>query len=345
MQSEAIRMARELALAVASDGVTPLGLGEAVLLRRSQPSDIEGTLYRPLLCLILQGAKEVSAGSISVHCPAGHAIIVSHDLPVLSRITEAPYTAFVLPIDLALLRGFYDLVPDFPDDGDDGSALVSYPGEPALFDAAARFIALSRDDAAAPLLGPILMQEIHARLLLSAQGAILRRFLRREDPSKHVARAIACIRASIGAPLSVPALAEQAGMSKSSFHAHFKAVTGLTPGQYQKDIRLLEARRLLLEGKDSISAVAFEVGYESAAHFSRDYARKFGHSPRGDRTGGRQAHGLGTGDPGGQPQDRAEGGYQGGSGSVAVTPVDGPARGSGRGGRPEQVPEGASLRR
>jgi AraC-like DNA-binding protein len=72
-------------------------------------------------------------------------------------------------------------------------------------------------------------------------------------------------------------------MSKSSFHAHFKAVTGLTPGQYQKDIRLLEARRLVLEGKEAISSIAFDVGYESPAHFSRDYSQKFGHSPREDR--------------------------------------------------------------
>lgn len=292
MHLDPLQVARDHGLADAREGVTQLGRGEAVILRRSCPSDIEGTLYRPLLCLILQGAKEVSAGAISVRCPAGNAIIVSHDLPVLSRITEAspeaPYVAFVLPIDLGLLREFYDLVPDFPDDSEDGRALISYPAEPALLDAVARFIALAREDAAAPILGPILMREIHARLLLSAQGAILRRFLRREDPSKHVARAIASIRASIDEPLSVAALAMQAGMSKSSFHAHFKAVTGLTPGQYQKDIRLIEARRLILEGKGAISAVAFDVGYESPAHFSRDYVRKFGHSPRDDRTGGRQ---------------------------------------------------------
>jgi AraC-like DNA-binding protein len=286
-------MARELALADTSDGVTQLGIGEAVVLRRSHPSEFEGTLYRPLLCLILQGAKEVSAGSMSVHCPAGNAIIVSHDLPVLSHVTEAspevPYTAFVLPLDLGLLRGFYDLVPDFPHDDEGMGALVSYPAEAALLDAVTRFIALSQDRAAAPLLGPIMMREMHARLLLSPQGAILRRFLRREDPSKHVARAISSIRASIDEPLSVSALADHAGMSKSSFHAHFKAVTGLTPGQYQKDVRLLEARRLVLEGRDAISAIAFDVGYESPAHFSRDYVRKFGLSPREDRADGRQA--------------------------------------------------------
>ena len=296
MPLQPIQAAREILGADAADGVTRLGLGEAVLLRQSHPSDIEGTLYRPLLCLILQGAKDVSAGTLSVHCPAGHAIVVSHDLPVLSRITQAspdaPYFAFVLPIDLGLLRGFFDSLPDLPDDDEHAGALLSYPADAALLDAVARLLALTRDGAAAPLLGPILLREIHARLLLSPQGSVLRRFLRRGDPSNQVARAIASIRASIDQPLSVAALAEHAGMSRSSFHAHFKAVTGLTPGQYQKDIRLLEARRLIIESRAAISTVAFDVGYESPAHFSRDYARKFGHAPREDRNGQRQGAGV-----------------------------------------------------
>jgi AraC-like DNA-binding protein len=280
-------MARDLVAATTAEGITRLGLGEAVILRRDHPSDIEGTLYRPLLCLILQGAKAVSAGSLSVHCPAGHAIIVSHDLPVLSRITEAsadaPYIAFVLPIDLGLMRSFFDQMPDIAEDDESAGALRSWPADHDLLDAVGRFLALARGDAAAPLLGPILLREIHARLLVSAHGSILRRFLRRNDPSTHVARAIASIRASIDAPLSVADLAGEAGMSRSSFHAHFKAVTGLTPGRYQKDIRLLEARRLLIEGAAAISSVAFDVGYESPAQFSRDYSRKFGHPPREDR--------------------------------------------------------------
>jgi len=296
MQSQLGHIVRELVSADATEGVSELGLGEAVILRRSHPSGIEGTLYRPLLCLILQGAKNVTAGTVSVHCPAGHAIIVSHDLPVLSQITEAsqkePYIAFVLPIDLAMLRGFFDQMPDFADADEPAVALMSKPADRDLLDAVARFLALARGGPAIPLLGPILLREIHARLLVSAHGAILRRFLRRDDPSNHVARAIASIRASINEPLSVSALAGHAGMSKSSFHAHFKAVTGLTPGQYQKDIRLLEARRLILESKEAISLVAFDVGYESPAQFSRDYARKFGRPPRADRSGERNSLGV-----------------------------------------------------
>lgn len=296
MQQELIQAARDLVAPDAVNGVTELGLGEAVLLRRSRPSAIEGTLYRPLVCLILQGAKTVEAGALSVHCPAGNAILVSHDLPVLSRITEAspsePYIAFVLPIDLGVLRGFYDQMPDFADSDEKAGALLAYPADHDLLDAIGRFLTLARNDNAAPLLGPILLREIHARLLVSPQGAILRRFLRRDDPSNQLARAIASIRASIDQPLSVSALAEHAGMSRSSFHSHFKAVTGLTPGQYQKDIRLLEARRLIVESDEAISSVAFDVGYESPAQFSRDYARKFGHAPREDRIRERLASGT-----------------------------------------------------
>lgn len=287
MQEKLVQLADDLMPPDAADGVTPLGLGDAVLLRRRQPSAIEGTLYRPLICTILQGTKEVEAGGLSVHCPAGHAIIVSHDLPVLSRITEAspdrPYTALVLPIDLGLLRSFYDRMPDFDDGGHPDGALMTYPADVDLLDAMCRFLKMIGDDDAVPLLGPIILGEIHARLLLSPNGAILRRFLRRDHPSNHLTRAIHSIRHSIDQPLSVGALAECAGMSRSSFHAHFKAVTGLTPGQYQKEIRLLEARRLVLETDKAISSVAFDVGYESPAQFSRDYAHKFGGPPREDR--------------------------------------------------------------
>ena len=287
MQRDLVQLAQQVMGPGAADGAFDLGLGDAVLLRRSVPSAIEGTLYRPLICLILQGAKDVASGAVAVHCPAGHAIIVSHDLPVLSRITRAstavPYIAFVLPLELGLLREFYGQIPQGARDDEPAAALTAHPAEGALCGAVERFLALVREDRGTEVLGPILLREIHARLLLSPQGAMLRRLLRRDDPSNQLARAIASIRATISDPLSVTALADHAGMSRSSFHAHFKAVTGLTPGQYQKDIRLLEARRLITESDAAISSVAYDVGYESPAQFSRDYARKYGRAPREDR--------------------------------------------------------------
>ncbi|MGL4728754.1 MAG: AraC family transcriptional regulator N-terminal domain-containing protein [Bosea sp. (in: a-proteobacteria)] len=287
MLTDALQAACKILADHEGDGIVKLGLGEALLLKKSQPTSIEPYLYRPLVCLVLQGAKEVQAGQLSVHCQAGQAIVVSHDLPVLSRITQASdsaqYIAFVLPLDLAILRGFRDQIPE-PDKGEENdAALVAHTADPAVLDTVSRLLSLAHDARLAPTLAPILSRELHARILFSPQGAILRRILRRDEPSSYVSRAIASIRASFNQPLSVADLARLVGMSRSSFHAHFKAVTGLGPAQYQKYLRLLEARRLIADTDLSISSVAFEIGYKSPSQFSRDYAQKFGLPPRDDR--------------------------------------------------------------
>jgi len=228
--TEALQTACAILAGSEGDAIMELGLSEALLLRKTQPTAIEAYLYRPLVCLVLQGAKDVYAGALSVSCQQGQTIIVSHDLPVLSRITQAspcaPYVAFVLPLDLGILRSFQDQMPEPGDSGEPDGALVAHPADPALLDAVARFLKLVDDVRLAPVLSPIILREIHARLLFSAQGAILRRILRRDEPSGYVSRAIASIRSSIERPLTVSTLAKHVGMSKSSFHAHFKAVTG-----------------------------------------------------------------------------------------------------------------------
>jgi AraC-like DNA-binding protein len=129
---------------------------------------------------------------------------------------------------------------------------------------------------------PLIRKELHFRLLLAPHGAMLRQLVSHDSHASCIARAIERIRESFRAPLAVPELAQAAGMSPSSFHKHFKTITETTPLQYQKDLRLLEARRLLQEGHHSVSETAFEVGYESPTQFSREYARKFGASPRND---------------------------------------------------------------
>jgi len=280
----ACQIAEDLFQGGPEDTVLKLDLGNTLLFRRTNPSEIECMIYRPLACFILQGAKVVQSGDIAVNCPTGYSVIVSHELPVQSQIIEAtpdkPYIALILPLDIGLLRGFYEEMSDFVDTDSQVEALLSIPCDRALADVIDRFLAIISDGQCISLLGPIILKELHARLMLSPQGAILRRFLRRDDPSNHVAKAISSIRDNISAPLSIPALAERAGMSRSSFHAHFKSITGFTPGQYQKDIRLLEAHRLLNDTSIKITVIAFEVGYESPSQFSRDYAAKFGQSPR-----------------------------------------------------------------
>lgn len=131
----------------------------------------------------------------------------------------------------------------------------------------------------AHVLGPAILREIHYRLVLSPLGAMVRTLASADSHASRVARAIHKVRAEFRAPLSVPDLARTAGMSASSFHEHFKSVTGTTPLQYQKALRLIEARALITERAASVAQAAFAVGYESPTHFSRDYARKFGRPP------------------------------------------------------------------
>lgn len=299
MLSEALKTACLILSENGGDADIELGFAGARLFRKTRPTAIEACFYYPLICLVLQGTKDVQAGALSVSCAQGHAIVVSHDLPVLSRIRQAspcaPYLACVLPLDLRILRSFQDQLPEFAESSEPESALAAYPVDPELLDAFGRLLKLAHHDRLTRVFAPILVREIHARVLLSPQGAILRRILGRDDPSTYVARTIASIRNSIDRPLSVSALARHAGMSKSSFHDHFKAVTGLTPAQYQKDIRLLEARRLIADSDLSVSSVAFEIGYKSPAQFSRDYTRRFGRAPRDDRKLVRYPSGTGHG--------------------------------------------------
>jgi AraC-like DNA-binding protein len=257
------------------------------VLRRTAESDIEAAIYEPVVCLILQGSKVTSIGDRTVELRPGDALLVSHDLPVTSRITRAsveePYLAAILSIDLELVRSLYEQVIDAHVSRAEvetrARSLSKAPADPVWLAPLARYFELMDDPLDAKVLGPSIRREIHYRLLLSPIGAMLRDLLVADSHASRIARAIRMMRAEFRSPLSVSRLARTAGMSASSFHQHFKSVTGTTPLQYQKDLRLIEARALLLDRKKSVSETAFAVGYESPTHFSRDYSRKFGVAP------------------------------------------------------------------
>jgi AraC-like DNA-binding protein len=252
------------------------------LLHHPVRTDFDATIYEPVVCLILQGRKETSFGGGRFRLGAGECLLVSHDLPVSSRIVEAPYLAMLVDVDLDTLRGLYDDLGASPRDGADGSALEVHAASPRLLDALGRYLELIDAPTDARVLGPMVSREIHYRLLMDPVGAMLRSLLRYDSHAALVSRAIARIRRDFRAPIGVDELAREVGMSVSSFHRHFKAVTTLSPLQYQKELRLLEARRLLRAGAPSVSATGFDVGYESLSQFSREYARKFGRSPAHD---------------------------------------------------------------
>ena len=252
------------------------------LLRRDSPSSFEASLYDPVLCLILQGRKQVSIGEQTFSFGPGECLLVSHDLPVCSRITKAPYVALILEVDVSTIRKLYDEVAESTLDNERARAAETHRADPGLLDALRRYAELADSPADAKVLGPLTSKEIHYRLLTAPFGGMLRSLIRRDSNASAIARAIAHIRDDIRSPIVIPDLARRVGMSASSFHKHFKAVTSTTPLQYQKELRLLEARRLLISSGTSVTTAAYDVGYESPSQFSREYARKFGVSPSQD---------------------------------------------------------------
>lgn len=253
-----------------------------LLLRRSSPSSFEASLYEPVLCLILQGRKQVSIGEQTLSFGPGECLLVSHDLPVCSRITKAPYLALVLEVDIATVRKLYDEVAESALDSERARAAETHRADPGLLDALRRYMALADSPADAKVLGPLISKEIHYRLLVAPFGGMLRSLIRHDSNASAIARAIGHIRGDIRSPIAIPDLARRVGMSASSFHKYFKTITSTTPLQYQKELRLLEARRLLKTGGASVTTAAHDVGYESPNQFSREYARKFGVPPSQD---------------------------------------------------------------
>jgi AraC-like DNA-binding protein len=254
------------------------------VLRRESPSNIEAVVYEPVLCLILQGSKVTSIGDQSVKLGPGDALIVSHDLPVVSRITKAsarePYLAVILKLDLQLIRSLYEQVIDAFTPSISVRSLSVAKIDDTWLAPLIRYIDLINNRFDANVLGPATLQEIHYRLLQSDLGGMLRNLLVTDSHASRIAKAIQKLRAEYRSTIKLHDLAQSAAMSASSFHAHFKAVTGTTPLQYQKDLRLIAAQTLLATSRRSVSEVAYSVGYESPNHFSRDYSRKFGFAPK-----------------------------------------------------------------
>ncbi len=250
---------------------------------RVAPSAMEGWMYEPVLCLVVQGSKVASTGVQTVDLQPGDALIVSHDLPVVSQITTAsaqqPYLAVILAFDLQLLHSLTDDVGQLPLSNVGARSMCKGPAEAAWLEPLVRYFELMGSQSDAKVLGPSTLREIHYRLLLSPMGAMLRNLLVADGHASRVAKAIRQLRSQYRLPLKVPDLARTAGMSASSFHEHFKAITGTTPLQYQKDLRLIEAQALLKTLSHTVSEAAYVVGYESPSHFSRDFSRKFGVPP------------------------------------------------------------------
>ncbi|MFZ5638994.1 MAG: AraC family transcriptional regulator N-terminal domain-containing protein [Pseudomonadota bacterium] len=277
----------ELAIRLAGigdgDGVHDTPLAGVAAIRASAPSQPLPAVYHPSVCIVVQGRKHAQFdGATYVYDPM-HCLIVSTSLPITGRIVEAsperPYLCLRIDLDARIVE---DLSPQVEDASstEAGRALMIAETSPALLDAVLRLLRLVDEPDAAGVLAPLAMREIHFRLLTGALGPRLRALCRGDGQARRVGRAIALLRERYAEPLRIDALAEVAHMSASTLYERFREVTAMSPLQFQKRLRLQEARRLMLADGLDAAAAAHRVGYESPSHFSREYRRLFGAPPR-----------------------------------------------------------------
>ena len=251
-----------------------------------KPTQLNACIYHPIACIILQGSKEAIVGGEKIAYQAGMSLIASHSVPAFSRIVEAsngaPYIGLAICLDLGILRSLQHEIGELDILANEYKPLSTAQSSDALIDAMGRYLALAGNPLELKVMAPLILKEIHFLLLKSSNGDMLRHLTEQDSHVSKVTQAIDLIRQSFKTTLSVPDLAKNIGMSTSSFYEHFKLVTKSTPLQYQKELRLIEAQRLLREENASVSTAAFEVGYESPTQFSREYSRKFGNTPRQD---------------------------------------------------------------
>lgn len=251
------------------------------------PSSGQYSVYRPLVCVILQGAKHMTVGREERVLFAGQSAIVSADMPVVGRIVQAsrdePFLAVAVELEIATLREIAAQMGDVrTQDPSETCTLFAADTEAATLDCISRLMQLMARPDAMPLLRPGIMHELHYWLLAGPHGAALRTLA---DPNSHAGRlaeAIAILRTEYRGRVPIERLAAAAAMSLTAFHKHFKQMTSMTPGQYHKRLRLIEARRLMLDEGLSATSAAFKVGYESVSQFTRDYGRLFNASPKRD---------------------------------------------------------------
>lgn len=280
---------KELAAAIErhadADGEFLTAVPRLTLYRSSAPTQHNAVVYVPSLCVVVQGAKEVVAGGQAYRYDPAHSLLVAVDLPAATRIAEAsprkPCLALRVEIEAADVG---DLLADGAvlSPGSSTRGIGVTPVEPHLLDAIARLVALLDTPNDVRALAPLLFREITYRVLTGPQGARLRQIAAPGAPAQRIARAIAWIKDHFAEPVRVETLAKRIGLGSSTFHLHFKAVTGLSPLQYQKQLRLQEARRQMLSGGLEAAEAAFRVGYESPSQFGREYRRLFGAPPRQD---------------------------------------------------------------
>jgi AraC-like DNA-binding protein len=280
-------LARMLEHRTGSDGGHSTAIPELTFWRFSHPTPSAPVLQQPAVYVVVQGRKQVTVGDATYVYDPSQYLAVSLELPAVGNVVDAtpdaPYLCMTLQVDPRELAALIvETGRPAPRDDHDGRALFVSPLEAPLLDGLLRLVRLLDAPHDIPVVAPLVRRELHYRLLQGGQGERLAEIAIGDGRIRRVAGAIAWIKEHFAEPLEVESLAKRVAMSTSAFHGHFKAVTAMSPIQYQKHLRLQEARRLLLAETASAEVVAYQVGYVSPSQFSREYARLFGEPPRRD---------------------------------------------------------------
>lgn len=287
-EADLLRLAESLRAYTPHDGSHELRLPGVYAVRASRANaELFHGVYKPSLCVVAQGAKAVLLGSEVYDYDASRILVCSVELPVASQVTQAsyaePFLSLKLNLDarkiaeLALKVYPHGLPPVRENRG-------VYVGQVSaeIVSAATRLLELMAEPGDAELLAPLIVEEMLIRLLRSPVGSRVAQIGHAESNVQRVAKAVDWVREHFDEPMNVEVLAEMVHMSASSFHQHFKAVTSMSPLQFQKVLRLREARRLMLASRMDASTASRQVGYGSASQFTREYGRLFGNAPSRD---------------------------------------------------------------
>ncbi len=265
--------------------ITPTAVPRLTLSRMRTTTDPTSAIYYPLLCVVAQGRKRIFLGGEEFYYDASSYLVTSVDLPVTGQVIEAPCLGATLALDPKILA---TLLLDMPASAGTGriagkaKAIEVNTLDDDLLDPLLRLLRLLDQPQHIPVLAPLIERELLYRLLLGSRGEMLRQLALPTSQLSQISRAINALRLRYDQPIRVDELAQLAGMSAPSFHRHFRAVTAMSPLQFQKRLRLQEARRLLLSQSTDAARVSFDVGYESPSQFSREYRRLFGAPPGRD---------------------------------------------------------------
>ncbi len=255
------------------------------IMRSDNPKPPNHIIFRPSMSIVAQGVKWATFGGDKLEYRAGQALVIGVETPSIGRVVEAtpgqPCLVLAFELDLAIMRSVAEeLDPPPKASGEPGRGVFVTDFQGPLADCALRLVRLLDTPGAIPTLYPIIMREICYWLLVGPHGGDIARLTLANSPSQPVMRALHSLRERFRETVRVDDLAAVARLSVSAFHRHFRALTSMTPVQYQKQLRLLEARRLMITRAANVESASYQVGYESPSQFSREYARMFGQPPR-----------------------------------------------------------------